>query len=142
FGNQYNENDENPLYGTAKVVLALRDSGFEDSQLTVRGIQWLVQNQNDDGGWSGRKGLQSSTEETALAVEALAGLAAHDVNVATGAKWLEAQLQQGTVADPTPIGFYFAKLWYFERLYPIIFATAALRRCSQLKEIGRSPKDV
>jgi squalene-hopene/tetraprenyl-beta-curcumene cyclase len=27
---------------------------------------------------------------------------------------------------PAPIGFYFAKLWYFERLYPPIFAAAAL----------------
>ncbi len=25
-----------------------------------------------------------------------------------------------------PIGFYFAKLWYYERLYPLIFATTAL----------------
>lgn len=28
--------------------------------------------------------------------------------------------------NPWPIGFYFAKLWYHERLYPTIFATAAL----------------
>ncbi len=27
---------------------------------------------------------------------------------------------------PWPIGFYFAKLWYHEQLYPLIFATAAL----------------
>ena len=28
----------------------------------------------------------------------------------------------------TPIGFYFARLWYFEKLYPLIFTVAALRR--------------
>jgi hypothetical protein len=33
-----------------------------------------------------------------------------------------------TIADPAPIGFYFAKLWYFERLYPLIFAVSCLRR--------------
>ena len=27
---------------------------------------------------------------------------------------------------PWPIGFYFAKLWYHERLYPLIFTTTAL----------------
>jgi hypothetical protein len=30
--------------------------------------------------------------------------------------------------DASPIGLYFAKLWYYERLYPLIFATAALGR--------------
>ncbi|MDP6504909.1 MAG: hypothetical protein QF886_14920, partial [Planctomycetota bacterium] len=30
--------------------------------------------------------------------------------------------------EPAPIGFYFAKLWYYEKLYPIIFSIAALTR--------------
>jgi hypothetical protein len=25
----------------------------------------------------------------------------------------------------SPIGFYFAKLWYFEKLYPLIFFTVS-----------------
>jgi hypothetical protein len=33
---------------------------------------------------------------------------------------------------PWPIGFYFAKLWYHERLYPLIFTTAALGKYLQL----------
>ncbi|MDG1895689.1 MAG: prenyltransferase/squalene oxidase repeat-containing protein [Fuerstiella sp.] len=129
FGNQFNHDDENPLYGTAKVVLALREIGHGDQPFAVRGIEWLVSNQNDDGGWSGRRGLSSSTEETALAVEALAGMPEADSAVISGANWLVGQVNDGSVADPSPIGFYFAKLWYFERLYPIIFATGALRRC-------------
>jgi hypothetical protein len=28
--------------------------------------------------------------------------------------------------EPTPIGLYFARLWYFERLYPLIFAVGGL----------------
>jgi squalene-hopene/tetraprenyl-beta-curcumene cyclase len=129
FGNQFNHDDENPLYGTAKVVLALREIGHGDQPFVVRGIEWLISNQNDDGGWSGRRGLSSSTEETALAVEALAGMPEADSAVISGANWLVGQVNDGSVADPSPIGFYFAKLWYFERLYPIIFATGALRRC-------------
>jgi hypothetical protein len=26
----------------------------------------------------------------------------------------------------SPIGFYFAKLWYYEKLYPLIFTVSAL----------------
>jgi squalene-hopene/tetraprenyl-beta-curcumene cyclase len=37
-------------------------------------------------------------------------------------------VERGRLNDATPIGFYFAKLWYFEKLYPIIFAVAALGR--------------
>ena len=136
FGNQFNHNDENPLYGTAKVVLALQEIGRGDEPFGVRGIQWLMSNQNDDGGWSGRKGLPSSTEETALAVEALAGISDADSVVISGANWLVVKVQDGSVADPSPIGFYFAKLWYFERLYPIIFAAGALRRCLQTRNLG------
>ncbi len=136
FGNQFNHNDENPLYGTAKVVLALQEIGRGHEPFAVRGVQWLIGNQNDDRGWSGRKGLPSSTEETALAVEALAGVPEADSAVISGANWLVGKVQDGSVADPSPIGFYFAKLWYFERLYPIIFATGALRRCLHTRNLG------
>ncbi|MDO4586739.1 MAG: prenyltransferase/squalene oxidase repeat-containing protein [Planctomycetia bacterium] len=29
--------------------------------------------------------------------------------------------------EPSPIGFYFAKLWYFEKAYPLVFACSALK---------------
>jgi squalene-hopene/tetraprenyl-beta-curcumene cyclase len=28
--------------------------------------------------------------------------------------------------EPSPIGLYFAKLWYYEKLYPLIFTVSAL----------------
>jgi squalene-hopene/tetraprenyl-beta-curcumene cyclase len=43
-------------------------------------------------------------------------------------RWLVQQVEAGGLHRPTPIGFYFAKLWYFEKLYPIIFTVAALGR--------------
>lgn len=133
FGHQFNTDEENPLYGTAKVVLALKETGQLGEEFAQRGIRWLVDNQNADGGWSGRKGLVSSVEETGLAVEALAGLDNFENAVNSGAEWLAARINNGSVSEPTPIGFYFAKLWYFERLYPIIFAAASLRRCVQAR---------
>jgi squalene-hopene/tetraprenyl-beta-curcumene cyclase len=37
-------------------------------------------------------------------------------------------VESGRFRDPSPIGFYFAKLWYYEKLYPLIFTVAALGR--------------
>ncbi|MEZ6059094.1 MAG: prenyltransferase/squalene oxidase repeat-containing protein [Planctomycetaceae bacterium] len=139
FGNQHNVRDENPLYGTAKVLLALKDIGREQSPTARKAVAWLVENQNDDGGWSGRRGLQSSTEETALAVEVLTGIDGTGDTVRPGVEWLVNRIADGTAGRPAPIGFYFAKLWYFEKLYPIIFTVAALKRW--LQEHGGSEAD-
>jgi squalene-hopene/tetraprenyl-beta-curcumene cyclase len=90
-------------------------------------VSWLLSTQNADGGWGGTRGTPSSLEETALAVESLlnAGPTA-EAAVNNALSWLVHQVEAGGLNNPTPIGFYFAKLWYFERLYPIIFTVAAL----------------
>lgn len=135
FGNQFHENEENPLYGTAKVILMLREYGAEReyaeeaTEILERGIVWLLKNQNADGSWGAVRGLEGSVEETSLAVEALAGTAGNAEAVISAANWLCQRIEAGTFTNPAPIGFYFAKLWYFEHLYPIIFSVAALRRC-------------
>ena len=49
-----------------------------------------------------------------------------------GLNWLLDQIDKGKLMEPSPIGFYFAKLWYFEKLYPMIFSGAALRRAVEL----------
>jgi squalene-hopene/tetraprenyl-beta-curcumene cyclase len=85
--------------------------------------------------------LKPSIEETALAVHALARLwrASREHHgklevppervvdgVRRGVMWLQLKTQMGQRFDPAPIGFYFAKLWYHERMYPVAFAAAAL----------------
>jgi len=74
--------------------------------------------------------MTSSIEETALAVEALLPFAPEGDPIATaveqGISWLCGAVLDGRHWQPTPIGFYFAKLWYYERLYPLIFATRTL----------------
>jgi squalene-hopene/tetraprenyl-beta-curcumene cyclase len=136
FGNEHAPDDENPLYGTAKVVAALREirggsTAFPVEMLTA-GTRWLSAAQNADGGWSGVRGGPSSVEETALAVAALAGTA-EVAAVESGARWLTERVNAGAWREPAPIGFYFAKLWYSERLYPLIFTTAALGRVAAAK---------
>jgi squalene-hopene/tetraprenyl-beta-curcumene cyclase len=92
-----------------------------------RGYNWLLVNQNADGSWGGSQGIPGSIEETALALEVLADTAPSMV-VERAADWLIGQVLAGNLSHPAPIGFYFAKLWYFEKLYPIIFTIAALGR--------------
>lgn len=41
-------------------------------------------------------------------------------------EFLVRSIESGVHNTPWPIGFYFAKLWYHERLYPTIYASAAL----------------
>ncbi len=129
FGNQHAPDDENPTYGTARVLAAYRDLDMMTSEPARRGIAWLLAVQNADGGWGGVADTPSSIEETALAVEVLldAGPEA-EASVNKGLVWLVQQVESGGLDHPTPIGFYFAKLWYFEKLYPIIFTVAALGR--------------
>src|SRR5262245_10487612 len=71
FGNQHAPHDENPTYGTARVLAAYRDLYKMDSEPARRGVAWLLAAQNADGGWGGAATTPSSIEETALAVEVL-----------------------------------------------------------------------
>ena len=147
FGNQDHPREENPVYGTAKVVLAYEAADRLDCPQCQLAIRWLCDAQNQDGGWGGSFAAvrtegksrvilaeiasnASSVEETALALEALLidpGRVPQDV-ISQGLNWLTVRVQQGTYRQNSPIGFYFAKLWYHERLYPLVFAAAALGR--------------
>jgi squalene-hopene/tetraprenyl-beta-curcumene cyclase len=143
FGNQYAPNDENPTYGTARVLAAYRDLDKMNSEPARRGVGWLLGAQNADGGWGGANGVASSIEETALAVEVLLdaspGANTPGSPVNKGLAWLVQQVEAGGLDHPTPMGFYFAKLWYFEKLYPVIFTVAALGRARRVLSLRRDP---
>jgi len=143
FGNQHAPDDENPTYGTARVLACYRDLGKLESEPARRAVDWLLKNQNSDGGWGAGLGTPSSVEETALVVEVLhaqgwlpLGVLGLPAAVNKGLEWLVQQVEAGQLRHPTPIGFYFARLWYSEKLYPIIFTVAALGRARQALTAG------
>ena len=159
FGNQYAPNEQNYTYGTARVLSALMslDDPYPESvrSMITRGIDWLVRSQNNDGGWGGSGStncnMPSSLEETSLAVAALARLLTNHCpadsampplqkladSIKAGVNWLIDNTQQGQNITANPIGFYFAKLWYFEELYPLIFIVGALQQVRKLGLAGQ-----
>ena len=128
FGNQHAADDENPVYGVARVIAAYRDTNRLPDPACQTACDWLADVQNIDGGWGGARQTPSSIEETALAVEALLSMEKYRLRCQRGLEWLLDRVEAGTFRQPAPIGLYFAKLWYFERLYPIIFVVSALAR--------------
>ena len=57
FGNQDQPNEENPFYGTAKVLAAYRDANRFDTKEARFGLDWLAKSQSDCGGWGGGPGV-------------------------------------------------------------------------------------
>lgn len=126
FGNQLTTDHTNPVYGTARVTAYLNETlntqfGNEYEVILKlmidRGCRYLTLVQNQDGSWGGAKGIPGSIEETALAVTALVPNGFQE-ECNSGMNWIsEKTKSDGIVASP--IGLYFASLWYDEELYPL-----------------------
>ncbi len=166
FGNQDHANEENPIYGTSRVLLA-GAAGFLQPSSLRRGCEYLCSTQNSDGGWGGGEsfatwtgdsfGRMSSIEESAVAVEALCsiwgaersilnsdthgGKNAVRLAIMRGIEFLTQSISDGNHRTAWPIGFYFAKLWYHEKLYPLIFSVAALSSFLRSFDSGDAPPE-
>ncbi len=93
-------------------------------------------------------GSSSSVEETSIAIEALVADLRHlglvqstpsgeDITTLDrSVSWLVQRVENDTWTQPAPIGFYFAKLWYYERLYPMVFTVAALEAVARLETVA------
>lgn len=142
FGNQHAPHEENPVYGTARVLIGL--GGLNGERITsIRpmreaAIRFLLSAQNADGSFGGAAGTPGSIEETAVAVQAMAQNLTNGYArqlrgaVLRGVEHLIERTEGGERFQPSPIGFYFAKLWYYERLYPLIFVAGALNETKRV----------
>lgn len=130
FGNPHRAAGENPVYGTAQVLLALRDLERLDVLAARRALDWLIANQRADGSFGAEvKSGPASVEETALAAQALAncGDTQQQREAAMRAmRWLTDAVEANHHAECAPLGRYFGKVWYYERLYPLVWTVAAL----------------
>ncbi len=155
FGNQLEASQQNPVYGTSRVLTAAAALTPKSTyharwrRAMAKAQKWLLSVQNRDGGWGAGPGTPSTIEETAQAVDGVASLAQTVPNtlspntrgaLAEGCRWLMRETDSGRRFEAAPIGLYFEKLWYHESLYPIIFTLAALARCSDLG-LGECPSE-
>lgn len=136
FGNQAEAREENPVMGTGRVLAGLAAAAECDvpgaEAVGRRAARWLMAAQNADGGWGAGPSVASSIEESAVAMSGLAS--AHPfcerlavvTAVANGVAWLKTATRDGHQFPAAPVGLYFARLWYSEELYPLIFAAGAL----------------
>lgn len=146
FGNQDREEEDNPIYGTSKVLSYFRDTHNLEYELHTpapptivpkNAIRWLTAQQNEDGGFGGGNSIrdasvgryESTVEETALAIEGLLcddkGIENHP-ELEKALDWLCRRVEENSHVECSPIGFYFSKLWYYEKLYPRIMTVSAL----------------
>jgi squalene-hopene/tetraprenyl-beta-curcumene cyclase len=135
FGSETAPDEENPVYGTARVLLALGSGTASVRDASPihrrRAVRWLLGVQNDDGGWGGDRAVPSSIEETGVVLSALARLRdpqdARDCETAMSraVAWLVAATGDRRL-EASPIGLYFARLWYYEEMYPLVFAIEGL----------------
>jgi squalene-hopene/tetraprenyl-beta-curcumene cyclase len=150
FGNELAEAEQNPVFGTARVVLALAgaDRAGLARQATARAAEYLLRCQRPSGGWGPENPDKRSNtppesiEETAAAVEALACAASARLDgldrepvveaVRRGAARLAELTDEGSDFPAAPIGLYFARLWYYERMYPLVMAISAWGRAERL----------
>jgi prenyltransferase beta subunit len=135
FGNQLTSDKKNPVYGTARVCTYLIDCLKSDtlnpdnkkelSEMIKLSQQYLLSQQNSDGSWGGGKEIPGTIEETSLAICALAN--EYDEACHRGFEWLNKNIADNNFKS-SPIGLYFAMLWYDEKMYPLVFYIEALRR--------------
>lgn len=128
FGDQDAEDEKAPVYGTATAIDYLMSTHIPEAvEIAESKIGFIVNTQNEDGGWGGNVGVKSKVTYTARALGALAHFPdRYEVEKQRGWDYLYARFKAGTLYDREPIGLYFARLWYSEYLYNVTFLLNAL----------------
>lgn len=126
FGSQDHSRKENPVYGTAKVIQCLNQP--EHQEMKQKALLYLKSVQKPDGSFGGHKNGKSSIEETSLALSVMTLEPSYVVESDRAMQWLLDKTEQGKNFPSSPIGLYFAALWYSEKMYPIIFFLEALNK--------------
>jgi squalene-hopene/tetraprenyl-beta-curcumene cyclase len=143
FGDQDAGDEKAPVYGTATVVDYLMQihhlTGKPSDTLAIQQVPFLLDCQNEDGGWGGNKGVRSKVTYTSRVLAALAHfkdptpnpspLRGGEIAEAKQRGWdyLYRRYQAGTLYENEPVGLYFSRLWYSEELYNVTFLLHAIK---------------
>lgn len=143
FGNEHTPDENNPVYGTAQVINHLSGNAQLAAQahdLIQTGLTYLQTAQKPDGSFGGDKNAPSSIEETAVALQALSHRSADaPIRIQKTTQWLLNTTAEGTRFPSAPIGLYFARLWYHEQLYPVMWTLGALTSARKAHFIPPEP---
>lgn len=134
FGNEHTPDEMNPVYGTAQVLnhlLGNKALSAQAAPLIQNGLEYLQTAQKPDGSLGGDSASPPSLEETAVALHALSLSGSSPSALRSPLDWLLQATRQGSHFPSAPIGLYFARLWYHERLYPMIWTLQALQSARQ-----------
>lgn len=145
FGDQDAKDEKAHVYGTATLMDYLtRLENPRALALAEKGVSYLLESQNPDGGWGGQADTPSKVTFTAKAVTALSGIAlskksntmSQRINEAiqNGIDYLYSRYKSGGLYEREPIGLYFARLWYSEELYNMCFLLVALKKAKRYFE--------
>ena len=153
FGNEHTAVENNPVLGTSLVLMGLLSARLTLSDVpggSLMGlwphVEWLLDQQGARGGWGGDKDVTPSVEETAVAAQVLClfmssttpqeltseARARVCAGIERGVSWLLEATRGGAHFPAAPIGLYFARLWYHERVYPIVWTLGALRAAREV----------
>ena len=117
-------------YGTALAIIALVKTGHADCAEAKRGVKWLEEAQNTDGGWGedmqGNRG-PSTVEQTAWSTYALL---LNDAKNSAAQKGIEYLLNHQNPDGSWPsscVGIYWEVIGgYMDPIYPSVFSLMAL----------------
>jgi len=135
FGDQDAADERSPVYGTTMTVEYL--SGLKEPlarEMALKGFNYILSVQNEDGGWGGAKDIPSKVTLTARALSAISSFfKTADEPVQRAFDYLHRKYKAGELYDREPIGLYFSRLWYSEELYNITFVLNALKKYKNSK---------
>ncbi len=136
FGNQSAPGQHNPVFGTSQVLrgyAALNTDAEFAARITLsreQALRFLCRAQNRDKGWGAAAGVDSTIEETAIAVCAIRENSTPNqpepIATRQGTEWLCEHIDMRGNPPAAPIGLYFSSLWYAQELYPLIFSIMAM----------------
>jgi len=120
FGNQHAPAQENPVYGTSRVLAAYHDLGAAACPEARRGVHFLLAAQQADGAWGETEvcPVPSRRLHWRWSPRLAPGRAGRAGRLRPRLPFPGRPGVRRGLSKPSPIGLYFARLWYSERLYP------------------------